>query len=87
MDATRSEKTDAPSQRRDSAFLSLLPVASTAPLSPASTNAVASPVEGVPSSISQIIEPLKKAQRSSSDSSTASASGTFLRLAPVEQDE
>ncbi|KAK5741885.1 hypothetical protein LTR17_003633 [Elasticomyces elasticus] len=73
--------------RRESTFLSLSPLQSTPPSSQKSTSAIASPVDGDGPNIAQIIEPLKKAIRSSSDSSTASGSSGFLRLGPVEQDE
>ncbi|KAK3618166.1 hypothetical protein LTR56_024833 [Elasticomyces elasticus] len=73
--------------RRESTFLSLSPLQSTPPSSQKSTSAIASPVDGDGPTIAQIIEPLKKAIRSSSDSSTASESSGFLRLGPVEQDE
>ena len=72
-----------PSTRRESTFLDLAPTQSTPPSLPVSTKAVASPTEGSAPSISSVIEPLKKIERSGSDSSDISvkASGTtFLML-------
>lgn len=74
------------SARRESTFLSLSPFQSTPPASEPSNSAVASPMTGSAPSISEVIEPLKKVERSASESSTASTS-SFLRLGPVEHDE
>jgi len=74
-----------PTRRRESTFLSLSPLQSSPPASPVSTKTIALPVSGddAASSIAHVIEPLEKLHRTSSESSTSSISGSFLRLNPV----
>lgn len=70
--------------RRDSTFLVLTPVMSptypSQPALPATTSPLSPPVGSV---TSPIIEPIKKARRSSSISSTSSFTKRYLKLGPV----
>jgi len=65
-------------------FLSLSPIQSTPPSSPTSTKALPSPVEGQTPTIAELIEPLSKVRRSSSESSTSEG---FLKLNPMESED
>ncbi|KAK4541869.1 hypothetical protein LTR36_007233 [Oleoguttula mirabilis] len=81
MAAQKTQAIEIPSQRRESAFLSLSPFQSTPHASPVATETVASPVSGNAALLANTIEPLQKMQRSTSESSTGSEAATsFLRL-------
>ncbi|KAK3112324.1 hypothetical protein LTR53_011530, partial [Teratosphaeriaceae sp. CCFEE 6253] len=87
MDAAKPQTSAVPAARRESTFLSLAPTHSSPPASPTATKAVPSTAGSGPQATAQIINPVQKAQRSGSDSSTTSESGAFLRLGPVEHNE
>ncbi|KAK5111180.1 hypothetical protein LTR85_012229 [Meristemomyces frigidus] len=92
MAAQNTQAIDIPSQRRESAFLSLSPFQSTPHASPMATKPATSPVNDNASSVTDVIEPVQKVQRSgsesseSSDASASSASGSFLKLNALREE-
>lgn len=85
MAAPKTQAIEVSSQRRESIFLSLSPTFSSPPSSPVLTKAVSSPPKGEVLLTADLVEPLQKTQRSSSDSSSTSTDGNFLRLGHVDE--